>query len=87
VLTLLGGAPLGTTSIIDLSTLLDGHHLRGSIQGAGIPQLFLPDLLRLYRAGEFPADRLITQYQFSRIADTVSEMESAMIKPVLAMPT
>lgn len=88
VLVLLGGGPLGTSASIDLTTLLNGRTVRGVIQGDAVPQDFLPRLIQLHRAGEFPFDRLITKYPFLDIERAIDDMDGGTtIKPVLVMPT
>ncbi len=53
-----------------------------------MPQVFIPELLSLYRSGAFAFDRLITHFPF----DQINEAEAAsnagdVIKPVLVMPS
>jgi len=87
VVALLGGAPLGTTAPLDLTTLLNGRTVRGVIQGDAVPQEFLPRLLQLHVDGAFPADRLISRYDFGDIHGAVEDMEAGTaVKPVLVMP-
>ena len=48
------------------------------------PQLFVPQLIELYRAGEFPFDRLIRHYPFAQIDDAFRDSEAGkVVKPVL----
>jgi aryl-alcohol dehydrogenase len=37
-----------------------GRSVRGIMMGDAIPQLFIPQLVELYRSGAFPFDRLVT---------------------------
>jgi aryl-alcohol dehydrogenase len=54
------------------------------VEGGAIPQLFIPELIELYLAGEFPFDRLIRRYAFADIAQAFADSESgAVVKPVL----
>ena len=80
-----GGPPAGTEASIDVVSLLTGgRSIRGVSQGDSIPQLFIPKLLDMYRAGNFPFDRLIRLYDFEQINDAVADTQSgAAIKPVL----
>lgn len=56
----------------------------GVIQGDAIPQQFIPELIRLWRRGKFPFDRLIKYYGFSDINTAAEEMKRGdTIKPVL----
>jgi aryl-alcohol dehydrogenase len=84
VAALIGGAPLGTEASIDMNTLLFGRTLRGIIQGDSIPQLFVPQLIDMYRAGDFPFDRLVRLYDFEEINHAVADaLSGATVKPIL----
>jgi aryl-alcohol dehydrogenase len=81
---LIGGAPQGTEAPIDMNTLLFGRTLRGIVQGDSIPQLFVPQLIDMYRAGDFPFDRLVRFYEFEEINQAVADTRSgATVKPIL----
>jgi aryl-alcohol dehydrogenase len=81
---LIGGAPQGTEAPIDMNTLLFGRTVRGIIQGDSIPQLFVPQLIDLYRSGDFPFDRLVRFYEFEEINQAVADARSgATVKPIL----
>lgn len=54
------------------------------IQGDAVPQAFIPRLIRWFRAGRFPFDRLIKFYPFSQINRAVADSKHGRtIKPVL----
>jgi aryl-alcohol dehydrogenase len=81
---LIGGAPQGTEAPIDMSNLLFGRTVRGIVQGDSIPQLFVPRLIELYRAGDFPFDRLVRFYDFEEINEAVADTRSGTtVKPIL----
>jgi aryl-alcohol dehydrogenase len=81
---LIGGAPAGTEAPVDMNALLMGRTLRGIVQGDAVPQLFIPKLIELHRAGQFPFERLVTFYGFDDINQAVADIESGgTIKPVL----
>jgi aryl-alcohol dehydrogenase len=81
---LIGGAPQGTEAPIDMNNLLFGRTLRGIVQGDSIPQLFVPRLIDLYRAGAFPFDRLVRFYDFEDINLAVADTRSGVtVKPIL----
>jgi len=48
---LIGGAPAGAQTAIDMNTLLNGRIVRGIIQGDAVPQLFIPTLIEMYQRG------------------------------------
>lgn len=81
---LVGGAAAGTRAPIDMTALLNGRTLRGIIQGDAIPQLMLPQLIKLHRSGRLPIEKLITYYDFEDINRAVEDMTAGRaIKPVL----
>ena len=54
------------------------------IQGYAVPQRFIPRLIRLYRAGQFPFDRLVTFYDFHDVNKAIADSKKGgTIKPVL----
>jgi aryl-alcohol dehydrogenase len=57
------------------------------IQGDAVPQIFIPKLIDLYRAGQFPFDRLIKFYDFKDINTAIADSRSGdTVKPILLMP-
>lgn len=64
--------------------LLGQKRLIGVIEGESIPQVFIPQLLALYQAGNFPFDKLITKYKFTEINQAFADSKNGKaIKPVL----
>ena len=64
--------------------LSEGRKTLGIIQGDAVPQRFIPKLIALYRAGQFPFDRLVKFYDFSKINRAIADAKrGATIKPVL----
>lgn len=81
---LIGGAPAGAHAPVNMNALLGGRTVRGIAQGDSVPQLFIPQLIDLYKAGRFPFDRLITFYGFDDINEAATDTQTgAAIKPVL----
>ena len=69
---------------IDQGHLLLGRRLSGVIEGDADPQSFVPALIRLYRDGKFPFDRLIETFPFSAINDAIgASIRGDVIKPVV----
>ena len=61
--------------------------LKGVLEGSSVPDVFIPELIRLYTAGKFPIDRLITTYPFAEINQAIEDSHTGKaIKPVLLMP-
>ncbi len=64
--------------------LPEGRKTLGIIEGDAVPQLFIPKLIDLYRAGEFPFGRLEKFYAFSDINQAIADAKRGdTIKPVL----
>jgi aryl-alcohol dehydrogenase len=83
----LGVAPAGATVSVDASSLLGGKTLRGAIEGESIPEVFIPQLIALWKAGKFPFDRLATFYSFDQINEAAHDSERGVtIKPIIRMP-
>jgi aryl-alcohol dehydrogenase len=85
-LALIGTAPAGTKFEADLMQLLIGRAVRGLVEGDSVPQTFLPMLIRQWRRGRFPLERLIRTYPFADIQQAADDMRAGTtIKPVLVM--
>jgi aryl-alcohol dehydrogenase len=81
---LIGGAPAGTEASIDMNQLLVGRTIRGIVQGDSVPQIFIPELVEMYKAGKFPFDRLVRFYDFENINQAFADTTSGQtIKPIL----
>ena len=66
------------------TNLSGGRKTLGIIQGDAVPQHFIPELIRLFRAGKFPFDRLVKFYDFGDINRAIADAKrGATIKPVL----
>ena len=69
---------------IDQGHLMVGRRLSGVVEGDADPKTFIPELLRLYRDGAFPFDRLVKTFPFSEINAAIAASESGeVIKPVV----
>ena len=82
---LVGAPPLGTEEAIDVNGLLStGRIVRGVVEGHSVPQVFIPQLIDLWRAGRFPIDRLIRAYDFDQINEAGdAALAGDVVKPVL----
>ncbi|SHF99351.1 aryl-alcohol dehydrogenase [Desulfacinum infernum DSM 9756] len=81
---LVGVTAPGTEVVLDMDRIMNGRAVQGIIEGDAIPELFIPQLIELYKQGRFPFDQLITKYPFEEINRAVHDMESgAVVKPVL----
>jgi aryl-alcohol dehydrogenase len=80
-------AALGTDGTVEVSKLMLGNHVRGIIQGNAIPQLFIPELIRLHKAGQFPFDQFVRSYPLDQINEAFAASASGeVIKPILRLP-
>ena len=82
------GAPaFGTEVSLDVNTILTGGRVvRGIVEGDSVPDLFLPRLVRFWEQGRFPAERLITTYDFDNINEAAHDAETGKtVKAVLRM--
>jgi len=82
--------PQGSVALIarpgGSTSLSRGRKTLGIIQGDAVPQEFIPKLIDLYRAGQFPIDRLIKFYDFNEINRAIEDARRGdTIKPVLRL--
>lgn len=85
----------GTTAMVGLSVpgtpvelehmgILDGRNIIGVVEGAAVPQVFIPQLIDLYHAGKFPFDKMIKEYPFEKINEAFHDSHTGdTIKGVL----
>lgn len=91
VSSLVFGGNLAYVSAPPSITGLDAAHIRsltisGIVEGDSIPQVFIPRLINLYKAGKFPFNKLIKFYPLQEINRAVADAQSgAVIKPVITM--
>ncbi len=85
----------GTTAMVGLSApgtavefehmgILDGRNIIGVVEGHAVPQVFIPQLLDLYKVGKFPFDTFVVQYPFEKLNEAIADsISGATIKPVI----
>ncbi|RRD22389.1 NAD(P)-dependent alcohol dehydrogenase [Brucellaceae bacterium VT-16-1752] len=77
-------ASAGSDGTVEVSKLILGQLVRGIVQGDAVPQLFIPELIRLYKAGQFPFDRLVRFFPFEKINEAfAAAARGEVIKPIL----
>ncbi|MCF8541121.1 MAG: NAD(P)-dependent alcohol dehydrogenase [Aurantimicrobium sp.] len=64
---LVGLSVPGTPVELDHMGMLDGRNIIGVVEGAAVPQVFIPELIDLYHAGKFPFDKMVKEYPFADI--------------------
>ncbi|MDN5720591.1 NAD(P)-dependent alcohol dehydrogenase [Corynebacterium sp.] len=75
-------------AMIDLERIsASGKQIIGAIEGDSVPQVFIPHLVELYKAGRFPFDELVTTYPFEQIDQAIEDtVNGKTVKAVLTMP-
>lgn len=84
---LVGASKMGDELGLDAVALMSGGRtVRGVVEGDADPDVFIPRLVELHQAGQFPFDRLIAFYPLERINEAVKDGEEGrVIKPVVRM--
>jgi len=82
---ILGTSPMGTEMSFTMNEFLSaGKGVIGVIEGEGVPQIFIPQLIELYKQGKFPFDKLIKFYDAKDINKAVEDSEKGItLKPVI----
>lgn len=82
----IGVAPIGTEFVLDMNAILFGRTVRGIIEGDSIPDIFIPQLVELWRQGRFPFDRLVTCFPLSRIEEAAQASERGEVLKAVLLP-
>jgi aryl-alcohol dehydrogenase len=85
--------PTGTCGLVGVQTgpltidpglLATGRNVMGILEGDAVPQVFIPQLIDLWRQGRFPFERLVERYPLDRIDEAEqSSLAGGVVKPVL----
>ncbi|MFE9093363.1 alcohol dehydrogenase catalytic domain-containing protein [Streptomyces sp. NPDC007264] len=83
VLVLVGLGPAEAS--VDVRTLMArGLQVRGCVEGDAEPSVLIPELVRRYRSGLLPLDRLVTTYALGDFDRAVADQQAGRtLKPVL----
>lgn len=79
-------APSGVIDSFDIGqdVLMNMRTIRGTCEGDSVAQIFIPELVHLYKQGEFPLDKLVKVYDFEDIDKAFEDSHNGkVIKPVL----
>jgi Zn-dependent alcohol dehydrogenase len=61
-----------------------GKQIIGCVQGDAIPQKFAVELIKWYRQGKLPIEKIVTRYPVEQFKQALQDMrEGTAIKPVL----
>jgi aryl-alcohol dehydrogenase len=82
---LVGGAKAGTEVAFEIgASLVKGWTFKTVVQGSSVPQVFIPQLIQLWRDGRFPFDKLVTDYTLANINQGFEDSRSGTtVKPVI----
>jgi aryl-alcohol dehydrogenase len=74
----------GAVADIPLRDLIVGRQVRGAVEGDAVPQLLIPRLLELWRAGKFPVETLVSTFAAADIGEAMRAMRlGRVVKPVV----
>lgn len=84
---IVGAASLDTEITLNAMHLMTaGRSIRGIVEGDSTPDVFIPQLIELYRQGRFPFDKLVSFYPYEKINQAVEDAETGKaIKPIIRM--
>ena len=72
---------------VDNAALFVGKSIEYVLEGDGVPDIFIPRLIELYKKGLFPFDKMIRFYELEDINQAVEDSESGItLKAVIRMP-
>lgn len=83
---LIGAAALGTEVSLDMNGILFGRTVRGIIEGDSVPDIFIPQLIELWRQGRFPFDQLVKFYPLTDIQQAVEASENGSVLKAILRP-
>lgn len=64
--------------------LVKGTTYRGTHQGDSVSQIFIPHLINLWRAGQFPFHKLLSHYKLEDLPQVLDDLKNdRIVKPVL----
>jgi len=83
---LIGVAPVGVEVNLEMQVILDGRTIRGIVEGDCISDLFIPQLIDLYKQGRFPFDRLLKFYSLEQINEAAEDSEKGKTLKAILRP-
>lgn len=86
-LVMVGAAAPGTEVSFEVGmSLVKGWTFKTVVQGSSIPQEFIPRLVKLWKQGRFPFEKLINFYSIDEINQGFEDSKSgAVIKPIVKL--
>ncbi len=83
---LAGLAPFGSELALPYQTIQPGRNIKGVIMGTCVPEVFVPQMIDLYKLGRFPFDRMIKFYPFDQINQGVEDSLKGKALKVVMRP-
>jgi aryl-alcohol dehydrogenase len=84
VVVLLAAGPTDAVAGLPLRDLIVGRQVRGAVEGDAVPQLLIPRLLELWRAGQFPVEALVSTFAATELNEAMRAMKLGhVVKPVV----
>lgn len=81
------GATFGDIPINPISMMGGSHSIAAITEGCVDPYEFIPRMVKYYKEGRFPFDRLVKFYEFNEIEQAFKDSASGLtIKPIIKMP-
>ena len=82
---LVGAARPGTEAAFEIgASLVKGWTFKTVVQGSSVPQVFIPQLVQLWREGRFPMEKLMRNYTLDEINQGFTDSASGeTVKPVI----
>jgi aryl-alcohol dehydrogenase len=78
--------PEAALSIGLIQAQVIGITVKGIVEGDSDPDVFLPELIELYRAGRFPFDKLVTTMPLSKINEAVAAQHRGEAVKIVLIP-
>lgn len=84
---IVGAPPFGAEVNVDINDMIVMQkRIIGVAEGHSYPQVFIPQLVALHKAGKFPFDKIVKVYPFEELNQAVEDSKSGKtIKPVIKM--
>ena len=83
---LVGILPPGAEVKLDWTNITAGRIVRGVYEGDSVPDIFIPQLVDLYKAGRFPFDKLVSYRPLSEINEAVTDTHLGKAVKVILKP-
>ncbi len=82
-----GGEVADSSFVLDEGNrILSGKEWKHYVEGDAVPQLFIPQLIDLYKHGMFPIDKIIGFFPLEKIEEAFeASRNGSVVKPVLVM--